>query len=70
MIMKLIFFLIKTFNLIGWQTKDIYQNINVTYLSSIQVNQQVEKIYLNYLHKTKFYSFSFKYFHTSSNIII
>ena len=33
----------KTFNLIGWQTKDIYQNVNVTYLSSIEVNQQVDK---------------------------
>ena len=38
-----IFFDDKTFNLIGWQTKDIYQNINVTYLFSIQVNQQVNK---------------------------
>ena len=38
-----IFFDNKTFNLIGWQTKDIYQNINVTYLSSIQLNQQVKK---------------------------
>ena len=33
----------KTFNLIGWQTKDIYQNVNITYLSSIKVNQQVDK---------------------------
>jgi len=38
-----IFFDDKTFNLIGWQTKDIYQNVNVTYLYSIQVNQQVDK---------------------------
>jgi outer membrane lipoprotein-sorting protein len=38
-----IFFDNKTFYLIGWQTKDIYQNINFTYLSSIQVNQQIEK---------------------------
>ena len=38
-----IFFDNKTFNLIGWQTKDIYQNINVTYLSSIQVNQKINK---------------------------
>ena len=38
-----VFFNDKTFNLIGWQTKDIYQNMNVTYLSSIQVNQQVDK---------------------------
>jgi outer membrane lipoprotein-sorting protein len=38
-----IFFDNKTFYLIGWQTKDIYQNINFTYLSSIQVNQKIEK---------------------------
>ena len=38
-----IFFDNKTFNLVGWQTKDIYQNINVTYLSSIKPNQQVDK---------------------------
>ena len=38
-----IFFDNKTFNLVGWQTKDIYQNVNVTYLSSIKVNQQVDK---------------------------
>ena len=38
-----IFFDNETFNLIGWQTKDIYQNVNVTYLSSIEVNQQVDE---------------------------
>ena len=38
-----IFFDNKTFYLIGWQTKDIYQNINFTYLSSVQANQQIEK---------------------------
>jgi outer membrane lipoprotein-sorting protein len=38
-----IFFDNETFNLIGWQTKDIYQNVNVTYLSSIEVNKQVDK---------------------------
>ena len=38
-----IFFDKKTFNLVGWQTKDIYQNINVTYLSSIKINQLVDK---------------------------
>ena len=38
-----IFFDHKTFNLIGWQTKDIYQNVNITYLSSIQVNQQINE---------------------------
>ena len=38
-----IFFDNETFNLVGWQTKDIYQNINVTYLSSIKKNQQIDK---------------------------
>ncbi|MDA9665100.1 outer-membrane lipoprotein carrier protein LolA [Candidatus Pelagibacter sp.] len=38
-----IFFDNKTFNLIGWQTKDIYQNINITYLSSIKTNQKIAK---------------------------
>ena len=38
-----IFFDNKTFNLVGWQTKDIYQNINVTYLSLIKINQKVDK---------------------------
>tara|TARA_B110000008_G_C16555929_1_gene398240 strand:+ start:36 stop:581 length:546 start_codon:yes stop_codon:yes gene_type:complete len=38
-----VFFDNKNFNLIGWQTKDIYQNVNITYLSSIQKNQQVDK---------------------------
>ena len=37
-----VFFDKKTFNLIGWQTVDIYQNINVTYLSSILINQQIK----------------------------
>ena len=31
-----IFFDNKTFDLIGWQTKDIYQNLNITFLSSIK----------------------------------
>ena len=38
-----IFFDDQTFNLIGWKTKDVYQNINVTYLYSIQINQKVDK---------------------------
>ena len=38
-----IFFDDQTFNLIGWQTKDIYQNVNVTYLYSIKINQQIDK---------------------------
>ena len=38
-----IFFDDKNFNLVGWQTKDIYQNVNVTYLSSTKVNQEVDE---------------------------
>ena len=42
-----VFFDRKSFNLVGWQTKDIYQNVNVTYLSSIQINQQIDKNLFN-----------------------
>ena len=38
-----VFFDNETFNLNGWQTKDIYQNVNVTSLSSIQKNKQVNE---------------------------
>ena len=41
-----IFFDIKNYELIGWQTKDIYQNTAVTLLYSIKLNQVVdEKIF-------------------------
>ena len=32
-----------TFNLIGWQTIDIYQNVSITYLSSIKRNQKLKE---------------------------
>ena len=38
-----IFFDSNTFNLIGWQTKDIYQNLNITFLSSIKKNVYIAK---------------------------
>ena len=38
-----IFFDNKTFNLIGWQTRDMYQNINITFLSSIRKNEIFNK---------------------------
>ena len=38
-----IFFDNQTFNLIGWQTKDMYQNLNITFLSSIKTNQVITK---------------------------
>ncbi len=36
-----LFFDKKTFNLIGWQTVDIYQNVSITFLSSIKRNQKL-----------------------------
>ena len=38
-----IFFDIQNFDLIGWQTIDIYQNLNITYLSSLKKNQKLKK---------------------------
>ena len=38
-----LFFNTDTFNLIRWQTKDIYQNITVTNLYSILENQEINK---------------------------
>ena len=38
-----IFFDNESFNLVGWKTKDIYQNTNITYLSSIETNKEINK---------------------------
>ena len=38
-----VFFDKKNFNLIGWQTTDIYQNLSTTYLSSVVLNQKIKK---------------------------
>ena len=38
-----IFFDIDNYNLIGWQTKDIYQNTAVTLLYSVKSNQNVDQ---------------------------
>jgi len=38
-----IFFDKDTYNLIGWQTLDIYQNLNITHISSLKKNQILEK---------------------------
>ena len=38
-----IFFDIKTLNLIGWQTEDIYQNLVITFISSVSYNQKIDK---------------------------
>ena len=38
-----IFFDNQSFNLIGWQTKDVYQNLNITFLSSVKKNEYIDK---------------------------
>jgi outer membrane lipoprotein-sorting protein len=38
-----IFFSKKNYDLIGWQTLDIYQNLSITFLSSIFKNQKIDK---------------------------
>ena len=38
-----IFFDNKTFDLIGWQNTDIYQNFNITFISSIRKNRVLSK---------------------------
>tara|TARA_B100000767_G_scaffold73051_1_gene69738 strand:+ start:41 stop:595 length:555 start_codon:yes stop_codon:yes gene_type:complete len=38
-----IFFDKKNLNLIGWQTEDIYQNLSITFISSVKVNQKIDE---------------------------
>ena len=38
-----IFFDNQTFNLVGWQTKDIYQNLSITFISSVKTNEVIDK---------------------------
>ena len=38
-----VFFDRNTYNLIGWQTLDIYQNLSITYLNSIIKNKKLDK---------------------------
>ena len=38
-----IFFDNQTYNLVGWQNTDIYQNFNITFLSSIRKNRVLSK---------------------------
>ena len=37
-----VFFDRKTFNLIGWQTEDIYQNLTITFISSVVINKKID----------------------------
>ncbi|MDA7583000.1 outer-membrane lipoprotein carrier protein LolA [Candidatus Pelagibacter sp.] len=42
-----IFFDKKNLNLIGWQTEDIYQNLVITFISSVKINQEIDnKIFI------------------------
>ena len=36
-----IYFNLKNYNLIGWQTEDIYQNLAITFISKIKTNQKI-----------------------------
>ena len=38
-----IFFDKLSFNLVGWKTKDVYQNLNSTYLNTININQVINE---------------------------
>ena len=42
-----IFFDNKTFNLIGWQTEDIYQNLTIIFISSVKINQKLDSTIFN-----------------------
>ena len=42
-----VFFDIKNLSLVGWQTEDIYQNLVVTLISSVKINQEINnKIFI------------------------
>ena len=42
-----VFFDIKNLSLVGWQTEDIYQNLAITFISSVKINQEVnDKIFI------------------------
>ena len=36
-----VFFDNKNYNLIGWQTEDLYQNLTITFISSIVINKKI-----------------------------
>jgi outer membrane lipoprotein-sorting protein len=42
-----IFFDNETFNLVGWKTRDIYQNTSMTYLFSLEINKKISKNLFN-----------------------
>jgi len=42
-----IFFDKKNFNLVGWQTSDIYQNLNMIFISNLKKNQNIDQKIFN-----------------------
>ena len=38
-----IFFDLESLNLIGWQTEDIYQNLAITFISNVKLNQKISE---------------------------
>tara|TARA_B100000767_G_C19734109_1_gene523078 strand:- start:28 stop:582 length:555 start_codon:yes stop_codon:yes gene_type:complete len=38
-----VFFDKKNLNLVGWQTKDVYQNLSIIFISSVKINQIIDK---------------------------
>ena len=42
-----IFFDKNNFNLVGWQTSDIYQNLNMTFISNLKKNQNIDQKIFN-----------------------
>ena len=42
-----IFFDKQNFNLVGWQTSDVYQNLNVTFISNLKKNQNIDQRIFN-----------------------
>ena len=42
-----IFFNRESYNLIGWQTLDVYQNLSITYISKIKKNKKLKKKLFN-----------------------
>ena len=39
-----IFFNKKDLNLIGWQTEDVYQNLSITFISSVKKNEEINSM--------------------------
>ena len=54
-----IFFDNQTYDLIGWQNTDIYQNFNITFLISIRKNRVLSKNLFKIPLKTKYLKFQF-----------